>query len=79
MIRKFKGIFHSPGARIRSQLYSSELRRAGFSCHFCYSLVHTVRNAAQIENKIADHSKTEFFNRIGRKETISGDLLNSEA
>jgi hypothetical protein len=70
MIRKFKGIFHSPGARIRSQLYSSELRQAGFSCDFCYPLVHTVRNAAQIANKIADHFKTEFFNRIDPKRTL---------
>ena len=45
MIRKFKGIFHSPGARITDQLCRSELHQAGFSCDFCYPLVHTVRNA----------------------------------
>jgi len=51
MIRKFKGIFESPGARITDQLCRSEWYQAGFSCDFCYPLVHTVRNAAQIANK----------------------------
>ena len=64
MVRKFKGIFESPGGRITNQLCRSELRQAGFSCDFCYPLVHTLRNAAQIANKIAAHFKTEFFNRI---------------
>jgi len=64
MIRKFKGIFQSPGARITDQLCRSELRQAGFSYDFCYPLVPTVRNAAQIANKIAAHINTEFFNRI---------------
>jgi hypothetical protein len=63
-IRKIKVIFHSPGARIRSQLCSSKLRQAGFSYDYCYPLVHTVRNAAHIANKIAEHFKIEFFNRI---------------
>ena len=66
MIRKLKGIFRSPGARITDQLCHSELRQAGFSCDFCYPLVSTVRNAAQIANKIAALFKTEFFNRIGQ-------------
>ena len=67
MIRKFKGIFSSPGARITDQLCRSELRQAGFSCDFCYPLVHTLRNAAHIAIKIAAHFKTEFFNRIVQK------------
>jgi len=46
MIRKFKGIFQSHGARITNQLCRSELRQAGFSCDFCYPLVHTLRKAA---------------------------------
>jgi len=67
MIRKFKGIFQSPGARITDQLCRSESRQAGFSCGFCYPLVNTVLNVAQIANKIAAHFKTEFFNRISQK------------
>jgi len=66
MIRKFKGIFRLPSARISDQLCRSELRQAGFSCDFCYPLVHTVRNAAQIANEIIVNFKTEFFNRIGQ-------------
>ena len=64
MIRKLQGIFQSPGARITDQLCRSELRQAGFSYDFCYPLVHTVRDAAQIANKIATLFKAEFFNRI---------------
>ncbi len=71
MIRKFKGISQSPGARITDQLCRSELRQAGFSCDFCYPLVHTVRNAAQIANKITAHFKTEFFNRIDPKQSFT--------
>jgi len=41
------------------------LRQAEFSYDFCYPLVPTVRNAAQIANKIVALFKTEFFNRIG--------------
>ena len=70
MIRKFKGIFQSPGARITDQLCRSESRQAGFSCGFCYPLVNTVRNDAQIANEIAAHCKTEFFNRIDPKPTF---------
>jgi len=66
MIRKFKGIFELPGARITDQSCRSELRQAGFSCDFCYPFIHTVRNAAHIANKIAALFKTEFFNRIER-------------
>ena len=69
MIIKLKGIIQSPGARITDQLCRSESRQAGFSCGFCYPLVSTVLNAAQIANKIAAHFKTEFFNRIGTKRT----------
>jgi hypothetical protein len=61
---KSNGISRSPGARITDQLCRSELRQAGFSCDFCHPLVHTVRNAAQIANKISVNFKTEFFNRI---------------
>ena len=32
-------------------------------------LVHTVRNTAQIANKIIVNFKTEFFNRIGHNRT----------
>jgi hypothetical protein len=46
------------------------LRQAGFSCGFCYPLVTTVRNAAQIANEIAVHFKTEFFNSIGSEAVI---------
>ena len=67
MIRKFNGIFQTPGARITDRLCRSELRQAGFSCDFCYPLVPTVRNVAQIANEIVAHFKTEFFNRIGQK------------
>ena len=70
MIRKFKGIFELPSARFTDQWCRSELRQAGFSCDFCYPLVHTVRNAAQIANKIPARFKTEFFNTIGRKADI---------
>lgn len=66
MPRKFQGIFQSPGAQVTDQLYRSELRQAGFSCDFCYPLVATVDNAAQIANEIAAHFETEFFNTIGR-------------
>jgi hypothetical protein len=77
--RKFIGIFQPPGARITDQLCRSESRQAEFSCDFCYPLVHTVRNVAQIANKIAAHFKTEFFNRIGRKQTFdSPDFQPSE-
>ncbi len=63
--RKFLGIYRSPGARITDRLCRSEVRQAGFSCDFCYPLVTTVRNAAQIANEIVAHCKTEFFNSIG--------------
>ncbi len=66
MIRKFIGIFRLPGALTTDQLCRSELRQARFSCDFCYPLVPTVRNVAQIANKIVALFKTEFFNRIGR-------------
>jgi hypothetical protein len=69
MTRKFIGIFRLPGALTTDQLYRSELRQAGFSCDFCYPLVPTVRNAAQIANKIAAFFKTEFFIRIDPKRT----------
>jgi len=46
------------------------LHQARFSCAFCYALVHTVRNAAQIANKIIVNFKTEFFNRIDPKPTF---------
>ncbi len=75
MIRKFKGIFQSPGARITDQLCGSELRQAGFSCDFCYPLVPTVRNAAQIANDFAAHFKTEFFNTIGRFLPVSSVII----
>ena len=65
MTRKFIGIFRLPGAQISDQLCRSELRQAEFSYDFCYPLVPTVRNAAQIANKIVALFKTEFFNRIG--------------
>ena len=70
MTRKFIGIFRLPGAQITDQLCRSELRQAEFSYDFCYPLVPTVRNAAQIANKIAALFKTEFFNRIGHKRTF---------
>ncbi len=66
MTRKFIGNFRLPGAQITDQLCRSELRQAEFSYDFCYPLVPTVRNAAQIANKIAALFKTEFFNRIGQ-------------
>jgi len=81
MIRKFKGIFHSPGAQVADQLCRPELRQAVFSCDFCYPLVTTVRNAAQIANKITVLFKTEFFNRIGRYQPptvrvlLSGNIM----
>jgi len=46
MIRKFKGIFQSPRARITDRLRRSELHQAEFSCDFCYPLVPTVRIVA---------------------------------
>ena len=70
IIRKFKGIFQSPGAQVTDQSCRSELRQAGFSYDFCYPLVTTVHNAAQIANEIVAHFKTEFFNRIGQKRTF---------
>ena len=60
MIRKFKGIFQSPGARITARLCRSKLRQAGFSCDFCYPLVPTVGNVAQIANEIVAHLKQSF-------------------
>jgi len=66
MTRKLIGIFCPPGARIAGQLCGSESHQAGFSCDFYYPLVYTVRNVAQIANKIVALFKTEFFNRIGR-------------
>ena len=66
MTIKFIGIFRLPGARTTDRLGRSELHQAGFSYDFCYPLVPTVRNAAQIANKIATLLKTEFFNSIGR-------------
>jgi len=71
MTRKFIGIFRLPSALTTDQLCRSELRQAGFSCDFCYPLVPTVRNAAQIANKIAALFKTEFFNRIDPKESLA--------
>ena len=71
MTRKFKGIFQSPGAQVTDQFCRSELRQVGFSCDFCYPLVTTIRNAAHIANEIAAHFKTEFFNRIGRKQPLA--------
>ncbi len=62
-----------PGARITDQLCASEAHQAGFSYDFCYPLVHTVRNAVQIANKIAAHFKTEFFNRIDPKRSLVTD------
>jgi len=77
MTRKFIGICRLPGAQITDQLCRSELRQAGFSYGFCYPLVHTVRNAAQIANKIIVNFKTEFFNRIGHKRSFSRlEILN---
>ena len=69
--RKIIGIFRLPGARITDQLCGSESRQAEFSWDFYYPLVSTVRNAAQIANKIAAVFKTEFFNRIGQKRTLT--------
>ena len=71
MTIKFLGIFRLPGARTTDQLRPSELRQAGFSYDFCYPLVPTVRNAAQIANKIATLLKTEFFNSIGHNQSIA--------
>ena len=71
MTRKFIGIFRLPGALTTDQLCCSELRQAGFSYDFCYPLVPTVRNAAQIANKITPLFKTEFFNSIGQKQTLA--------
>ncbi len=51
------------------------MRQAEFSYDFCYPLVHTVRNAVQIANKIAALFKTEFFNRIGQKRTVTSCLV----
>ena len=70
MTRKFIRIFRLPGAQVTDQLCRSELRQAGFSYDFCYPLVPTVRNAAQIANKIAALFKTEFFNRIDPLQTF---------
>ncbi len=64
MTRKFIGIFRSPGAPITDQLCRSELRQVGFSCDFCYPLIRTVLNAAQIANEFVAQFKTEFFNTI---------------
>ena len=69
-IRNFTRIFRLPGARVTDQSCRFELRQAGFSFDFCYPLVHTVRNVAQIANKIAAILKTEFFNRIGQKQSL---------
>ncbi len=46
MIRKFKGIFRMPGARITDQLCASEVHQAGFSSDFYYPLVPRVQNDA---------------------------------
>jgi len=68
--RKLLGIYRLPGARITDRLCRSEVRQAGFSCDFCYPLVTTVRNAAQIANEIVALFKPEFFNTIGRKRPV---------
>jgi hypothetical protein len=65
--RKFLGIYRLPGARITDRLCRSEVRQAGLSCDFCYPLVTTVRNAAQIANEIVALFKPEFFNSIHAK------------
>ena len=75
MTRKFIGIFQLPGAQTTDQLCRSELHQAGFSCDFCYPLVPTVLNAAQIANKIATLLKTEFFNRIGQLPPVVNWLI----
>ena len=46
MIRKFKGIFRMPGARITDQLCASEAHQAGFSSDFYYPLVPRVQDDA---------------------------------
>ena len=74
MIRKFKGISRPPGAQVSNQLCRTELRQVGFSYDFCYPLVTTIRNAAQIANEITALFETEFFNRIDPMPTLS---LNS--
>jgi hypothetical protein len=48
----------------------SELRQEGFSCELHYLLVSTIRIWRQIANEILLKFKTEFFNRIGQKETL---------
>ena len=70
MTTKFIGIFRLPSAQSTDQLCRSELHQAGFTYDFCYPLVPTVRNAAQIANKIAALFKTEFFNSIGQKQPL---------
>ena len=65
-----------PGALTTDQLCCSELRQAGFSYDFCYPLVSTVRNAAQIANKIAALFKTEFFNSIDPKRTLVAGVFD---
>jgi len=39
-------------------------------------LVPTVRNAAQIANKIAALFKTEFFNSIGQNRTVNNQIID---
>ena len=60
-----------PGARFTDQVCRYESRQAGFSWDFYHPLVHTVRNAAPIANKIIVNFKTEFFNRIDPKQPIA--------
>ena len=70
LIRQSEGIFEVPGARITDQLCRCEMRQTGFSCGPYYLLISTLRNAAQIANKIAAIFKTEFFNRIRSKAAV---------
>jgi hypothetical protein len=74
-IRKFKGIFQLPGARITDQLCRSELRQGGFSCGSYHPLVSRLRNAAKNANEIAPLFKTEFFNSIGQDQTLKVEAI----
>ena len=70
MIQNFDGVFLLPGAQVTDQLCRSELRQARFSWDFCCPLVTTVLNVTQIANEIVALFKTEFFSRIGQKQTV---------
>jgi hypothetical protein len=65
---KSNGISRSPGARITDQLCRSELRQAGFSCHFCYPPSY-IQYATPLKSQIksASISKQSFSTEYARE------------